>query len=339
MILVTGGTGLVGAHLLYDLCRQNVKVKALKRKTSDTNRVLKIFKYYTSQAEALFQKIEWCEGDLLDYDSLYAALEGVQQVYHAAAVVSFAPARRKALQRHNVAGTAHVVNACLARKVEKLAYISSVAVFNKNADQSPMDEENFEELPKNSSHYARSKFNAELEVWRGVAEGLNAVVVNPSIIIASGNWGESSTALIQSVWEGMKFYTKGSGGFVDVRDVSKMLIYLMNSDLVNERYVLSAENLPYRKLANQVADALHKARPHILANSLLLNFAWRLEAAKAWLGGTEPALTRETARSADEQSYYSSRKILATTGMKFTPINEAVRRVCKHFLADKAMNS
>ena len=199
MILVLGGTGLVGSHLLAELTKRGENIRALKRQGSDLQQVKKIFSYYGPDIEMLFDKIEWADGDLLDRSSLYEAMEGVGELYHAAAIVSFRHSDKKDMIRANVEGTANVVNAALENGVKKMCYVSSVATLSeKDEDQFVTEANNWKSL-KFKSAYAESKYKAELEVWRGIAEGLTAVIVNPSVILGAGNWNKSSSAIFSAI--------------------------------------------------------------------------------------------------------------------------------------------
>src|SRR5665647_475864 len=251
MIFLTGGTGMLGAHLLLDLTRSGVKVRALKRKNSDLATVEKIFSWYTENSKELFQKIEWIEGDLLDRLSLKKAMDSADYVIHVAAKVSFLPSDRIAMLHENVEGTANLVDAALALKVKRFCHVSSIAALGDHDSGLPVNEEFSWKNDNRRSAYSESKFQAEMEVWRGVEEGLECVIVNPSVILGPGKWSSGSPRLFQTVAKGMKFYSSGCSGFVDVRDVSRAIVTLIQSEdwdtFKNQRYVLSAENISYRE--------------------------------------------------------------------------------------------
>jgi len=274
MIFVTGGTGLVGAHLLYQLTLAGHAVKALKRETSNLQQVLKTFSYYTLNPEALFTQIEWVNGDMLEYFELEKILTGITEIYHCAAIVSFDPKERKKMIANNVEGTANLVNAALENGVRKFCHVSSVAALGQLENGQLIAEETNWVPSKKVSGYSESKFFSEAEIWRGMEEGLDAVIVNPSIILGPANWETGSAKMFKTVWDGMKFYTNGITGFVDVKDVVSAMILLMNdtnfSTVKNKRFLLSSENCSYRDIFFQIADALGKPRPKYFASSFLL---------------------------------------------------------------------
>ena len=334
MILVTGGTGLLGSHLLYDLVKDGTKVIALKRSNSSTSQVEKTFSYYHQNPENILKNIEWREGDITDIYSLYEAFDNIEKVYHAAACLSFDPSDKKQMQNVNEKGTANVVNACLEKNIKKLCYVSSIATLGRVDNDGIIDEETHWKNSNNNSKYSISKYNAEREVWRGIAEGLQAVIINPGVIIGPGNWEKGSSQLIDRVWSGLKFYTPGVNGYVDVRDVSRAMIELMNSEIVNERFIISSENLDYLTFFSYVADALGKKKPSINAPYFTGQLAWRLEKLLTSLTGKNPLITKETARTAYQKYYYSSEKISKALNFKFIPMQQCISDTCKLFLID-----
>jgi len=335
MIFVTGGTGLLGAHLLFLLCKKGFKVKALKRKNASVNVTRHIFEQNAKQeALALFENIEWCAGDLLDYQSLMEATEGTEQVFHTAAKVSFVKSEKDAVMKQNIKGTANVVNACLENSVKHLCYVSSIATLGKNTDSSFINEQSPRTETEIATNYSQSKYEAELEVWRAIAEGLQAVIVNPSIILGAGNWHRSSGSFFTTVWKGMKFYTEGGTGFVDVFDVCKAMIQLSEKGISGERFIISAENRSYLSIFNKIAEALNKKKPHIKANNTMLELAWRYEYLKHLFSKHKPAFTKETARSAVTKSLFSNQKLCETLDFEFNSIDNTIERIAQAFLHD-----
>ncbi len=330
MVFVTGGTGLIGAHLLYELVRSGRKVKALKRKTSQLHQVLKIFSYYDNQAEELFNRIEWAEGDMLDYYNLESLLEGVDEIYHCAAVISFRSTDRQQMIHNNVEGTAQMVNAALENKVKKFCYVSSVAALGTAQSGYLTNEETNWVPTKKVSGYSESKFFSEMEIWRGIEEGLNAIIVNPSIVLGPGNWNSGSPRLFKTVWEGMKFYTRGVTGYVDVKDVVRAMTRLMDDthfeDCKNQRFLLNAENLSYQEVFSRISTALEKPEPKIYASPLMLGIAWRAANFQSWLTGRQPALTRETAASSNRVKKFDGNKITRFVNFNYLPVNESIKQ-------------
>jgi dihydroflavonol-4-reductase len=332
MILVTGGTGLVGSQLLFDLTKAGKKVRALKTTKSSMGIVNNIFR----GNENLLQNIEWVVGDVTDLFSLEDAFLGVKQVYHCAALVSFHPSDFRSMIKINTEGTANMVNTALDAGIEKFCHVSSAAALGRTDEQNVLTESSVWKTSKNNSGYAISKYGAEREVWRGIEEGLNAFMVNPTIIIGPGNLNSGSTALFGEVLKGLKFYPRGSSGFVDVRDVSSCMLQLMekNGSTVNGRFIINSENCSYQEVINEVADGFGKRRPSIAAGNALSEFGWRAEAAIKIFSGKKPMITRETARNGQRHWNYSNEKIKKALGIKFIPVKEAVKTTCEILLRE-----
>lgn len=334
MIFITGGTGLVGSHLLFDLLSKKKKVRALKRKSSNLDLVKKVFSYYTEDYDHLFQQIEWVEGDILDIFSLEDAMQGVEHVYHCAAAVSFDPRERGKVLKINIEGTANLVNAAMEKKVKKLCHVSSIAALGRASDEEYVDENTHWETSKNNSVYAIGKYGSEREVWRGTEEGLDALIVNPSIIIGPGKWDDGSSAFFNSVNKGLKFYSTGVNGFVDVRDVTRVMIGLMESNILNRRFVLNSENISYEKLLGLIAQELGVKPPKIKATKFLSGIAWRLEKIRSLITGSTSIITKETARTALSKYFYSNERICKELNYKFIPVDQSIRDTAILFLKD-----
>lgn len=326
MILITGATGLVGSHILAELIREGKKVRALKRKGSDIALVERIFVHYKIPFP---DKSIWVEGDITDYFSLLDAMEGVTQVYHCAAMVSFAGSNEEDLMKVNSEGTANVVNAALEKGVKKLCHVSSSSALGRAENDKVITEENQWAISSKNSAYAISKYSSEREVWRGSEEGIDVVVVNPCIIIGPGDLRKSSTRMIQSVRDGLTFCPGGSNAFIDVRDVAKIMITLMESEIKNQRFILAAETLKFKEVFDMIAAAIGKPGPSIRATLLMSELAWR----SAWLIGiltnSNPLLTRETAMTAQQNNIYSNKKIKEKLNWEFIPMKEAIENACR----------
>jgi nucleoside-diphosphate-sugar epimerase len=323
-ILVTGATGLVGSHLLYQLVNDGHRVKALVRETGNLNDVRQVFSFYGDGKAMLVDKVEWVEGDVTDYFSLLDALQNIDHVYHVAAYVSFNPVHRAQMYRINEEGTANVVNACIEQEVKKLCYVSSIATLGGSVNGLPSDEMSAWQAQESHSHYSKSKFLAEMEVWRGTKEGLPAVVVNPGVILGPGNPQRSSGKLFSLGQKGSRFYTSGGTGYVDVRDVVSAMIMLMNSSVQDERYVLVSENLSFRHILNLMAQHFCVTQPSRLASPFITSLAWRLDALRALLTGSEPRFTRENARTSHNTSHYSSEKFIRQFNYRFIPVTQSI---------------
>jgi nucleoside-diphosphate-sugar epimerase len=334
MILVTGGTGLVGSHLLLELCNTNDQVRAIRRTGSNIDRVRNLFKIYLEDPDSHFKRIEWVEADITDVFSMSDALRDIRFVYHAAADVSINPGAGAASST-NVEGTANVVNLCLELGIEKLCFVSSTAALGSGSADEEIREDMIWTYHRKRSAYSVSKFNSEMEVWRGMAEGLKAVIVNPSIIIGPGDWSRSSSYLFTAVWKGMRFYTRGVTGYVDIHDVIKCMIALMEGETSGERFTISAENLSYKEILDQIAGALGKKPPGIFASRLLTSVAWRADWLLSKITGRSRSITRDASRSGRRIANFSNRKIVERTGIEFTPIEKSVADTARIFLAQQ----
>ncbi len=321
MVLVTGANGLVGSYLCRYLLLQGEKVRALKRKNSNLYLL-----------DDIKDNIEWVDGDVLDAFSLEDAVEGIDKIYHCAAIVSYVKSKKALLMLVNVEGTANIVNCALENNIKKLVYISSIAALGRTGKA---DEIVTEKTPWERKHltsdYAISKFLGEREVWRGIAEGLHAVIVNPSIIVGAGNWDSGSSKLFKTVNDGFKFYTEGITGYVDVRDVVKISYSLMESDIENERFILNSENVPYKIFLSEIATALKVKGPHIKAGKLLSSIAWRMEKLKSIFSGVEPTVTKQTATIANKKVYFENKKIVERLQYQFIPISTAIQDAAKSY--------
>lgn len=329
---------MLGAHVLLDLTRSGVSVRALKRSSADLSVVRKIFSWYSSEADRLFQQIDWFEGDVLDKATLREGLAGVDAVIHAAAKISFDPREHAAMLSENVEGTANIVDLVLEMNIPRFCHVSSVAALGEQDGGLPVDEAFSWKNNRQRSTYSESKFLSEMEVWRGVQEGLECVIVNPSVILGPGNWESGSPRFFRVAGKGLKFYTSGRAGFVDVRDVSSAILALLQTkdwaSVKNQRYVLSAENRSYREIFEMIAVALHQPKPNFPANRLMLQLGWRASRLGSLLTGKSPALTRETARNAVKISAYDGSKITGTIGLLYTPIQKTIQDIGSIFLED-----
>ncbi len=339
MIFVTGGTGLVGSHLLLELAGQGKKVRALKRNTSDVGLVRKVFSWYRDDFDDLFGRIEWVEGDILDYGSLECGMQGVDTLYHCAAVVSFERKKRLTMIRNNVEGTCNLVNAALSCGVKRICHVSSNSALGKSANQEPITEETKWVPTGKITGYSESKFFSEAEIWRGVEEGLEAVVVNPSIIIGPGNWNAGSTGFFPVIYRGFRFYTRGITGFVDVRDVVAAMMWLTDDirfeKSKNQKYLISAENLSYYDLFCRIADALGKSRPDIHASGVMLGIAWRASAIGSFLTGKPARITHETVANSTGVNIFDGSKITRLFGFSYRSVQEAIENTARCFLSDR----
>jgi len=332
MILVTGATGLVGSHLLFQLVSEGKTVRTLIRDQGKIEHVRKIFGYYSQEQNILIDKIDWVTGDVLDILSLENAFENIQVVYHCAAVVSFNNSSKRELMQTNIEGTENVVNLCIEKQIKKLCYVSSIAAIGSSENGDLITEEN-KWIPSNDhSLYSISKFKSEMEVWRGIEEGLNAVIVNPSVILGPGFWNAGSGEIISTVAKGTPFYTDGITGFVDVRDVVDVMIQLANSEITEQRFILNAENCSYKDLFFMIADSSGVKKPKYNAGKNLLTFARIADSVLSKLTFRKPKITKSIIKSSLNKINYSNQKIKSTLNKEFIPLQETIRFTTEKYI-------
>ncbi|RYY58366.1 MAG: NAD-dependent epimerase/dehydratase family protein [Chitinophagaceae bacterium] len=323
-VLITGGTGFLGSYIIAELLRKNYQVRAIHRS-----------KQLPAHLPAdVFNAVEWVEGDVLDVMSLEDAMQGIDTVIHSAAVVSFSAADRVRMNQVNVDGTANMVNMALENGIRRFVYISSVAAVGRDLSGGAVNEERKWDNSGTTTHYGISKHKAEMEVWRATGEGLETVILNPSTILGYGDWSSGSSALFRNVYNGFPWYSPGVNGFVDVEDVARATVLLMESDISEERFIINGENWTFRKLFETMADHLHKKRPSKETTPFLASIAWRIEKIKSMLTGHKPVLTKESARVAFSQTRFENSKLLkALPGFSFTPLDETIRKASEKYLA------
>ncbi|MCG8411767.1 MAG: NAD-dependent epimerase/dehydratase family protein [Bacteroidales bacterium] len=331
MILVTGGTGLVGSHLLFKLTSQNNQVRVIFRNRNKIADVKKVFAYYSADYKSLFQKIEWFSADILDFESLQKAFEGITEVYHCAALVAIGGISKSTLIHNNVQGTENIVNLSLDNSIKKLCYISSIASLGEPETPTSISEKEKWSTSKNRSAYSVSKYKSEMEVWRGIQEGLNAVIVNPSVILGAGFWESGSGSLFTKAAKGINYYTTGGTGFVDVRDVADIMIRLMNSNISSERFILNSENLTYKQLFDLIAEKMNVAKPKRKATKTLLQVANILDCIASSLKIKKREITSDVVRSSLSISEYSNTKIKETLDYNFIPISKSLEDIAHKF--------
>jgi dihydroflavonol-4-reductase len=326
MILVTGATGLLGSNLLVELVKDNDAVIALYRNKEKIKAVNILFhKIFNSHAEVLFNKIEWVDCDILDLVTLSEQIKRAKIVYHCAAKVSFQRRDFSTMMKVNGKGTANVVNACLDNKNVKLCHVSSTAAVGKmqKEGRSFVVETNKWTQNNETSGYAISKYTAEKEVWRGIEEGLDAVIINPSVMFGPGDWNESSLTIFKTLSKGLKFYTGGANAFVDVRDVVFAMIKLTNSPLTAQRYLCTGTNCSFKSLFEKISKELKIKAPYIKANYFLIEIAWRIAAVFTLFTG-KATLTKESVNSSRSIVEYDSSKLLQTLDFKFRDLEETI---------------
>ncbi len=322
MVFVTGGTGLLGGYLLRELVGRGEKITAL----------------YRQHHPVLLTKeeigaIEWVKGDILDAVLIHQLCSEADEVYHCAGMVSFNPSRKDDLMKINVQGTANVVNACVAGGVRKLLHVSSVSALGRKRNNAIVNETAKWSEENNLSGYGKSKYYAELEVWRGISEGLNSVIVNPTIILGVGDWNDSSAAAFKNAHNEFPFYTDGISGFVDATDVARSMVELMKSNISEERFIISGENLSFREVFTLMAKGFGKKPPKWKVSPLLASIVWRWERLKSFFSKEDPLLTKETAQTAQMKVYFDNEKILKfLPGFSFRPLEQSITESCREYL-------
>jgi len=323
MVFVTGGTGLVGSRLIFDLVNKGEDVTALIRHETSINKFISLIKYYTDKPNIISDKINWVRGDLLDIDTLFEVIPNGASVFHCAAEVSFNPKDKDIINDINISGTANIVDVCLTKNINKLCYVSSIGALGRDLTKDTIDED----TPWNSfgkSVYSLSKYYAEIEVWRGSAEGLNVVIVNPAVILGAGNWQKGSSKLYTTVHNGIKYYTLGTTGYVDVRDVTKVMILLMDLNIFNERFILSAEVLSFKQLFTKIAKSINIRPPHKYASPLITNLAYKLDYLKSLIFKTKPQITKQVHKMSHSKNVYISDKIKNRLDFIFKDIDDTI---------------
>ncbi len=323
-VLLTGGTGFLGAYILQELVQKGYSVRAIRRRSYTP--------FYIP--ENIWSQVEWVSGDVLDIVSLHEAMQGVDAVIHAAGKVSFESRDRSELFRINVEGTTNAVNAAIENNIPRFVHISSVAAIGRTAAGDTVSEGKKWQPSEWNTPYGISKYHAEMEVWRGAAEGLNAVCVNPSIILGYGDWSTSSCAIFKSVYNGFPWYTTGITGFVGVEDVARAAVMVMESDISGERFIVNNENWTFQQMLNAIADGFGKKRPHREATRLMGAIAWRLEKVKSLITGKRPLLTKHSAVVGHSKTHFDNSKILQQLPQfSFTPLQQSIEKACHQYIS------
>jgi nucleoside-diphosphate-sugar epimerase len=340
LILISGSTGFLGAHMACRLLLQNKRLRLIKRNTSNLKEFNSIFDYYfasksLAEVQEVKQLFSWVEADILNIAELEAAFSEVKEVYHCAAMVSFAQKDKPLMDQINITGTANMVNLALLHKIEKFCFVSSIASIGRSLNNQQIDENcKWEKSPLNSN-YAISKYKAEMEVWRAKEEGLNVCIINPGVILGYGDFTKGSIALFNTVFKGVPFYTTGINGYVDVQDVCLAATTLMNKNIFGKRYILISENVSIQHLFNLIAKYLRVKPPRIKITPFLGEIAWRVFAVVRFFKLSNFSLTKETARASQKKFHYTNSKICAEISFTFKPIEQTVQEVCEKFLIQK----
>lgn len=339
MILVTGGTGLVGSHLLRALAEQDSRpIRAVYRNEDSIQITKKVFSYSGSASNDAFDRIRWVKADLFDVVDVTDLMDGVTAVFHCAAVVSFQPRDARMMLEANPKMTEILVNEALRQKVGSFIHVSSVAALGRSESKEEINEHTeWKDSPLNST-YAKSKYAAELQVWRAMEEGLNVGVVNPAIILGPGPWTSGSSKFFHTFYKGFPFYTGGITGFVDVEDVVESMLRIERQKAFKKRFVLVSENLPYKQIFDKISEAYGRKGPSLQPPRWMMGLLWRMEWLRSLIFGVNPLVTKETVRSARSVHRYSNRRVREDLGIDFRPVDETIRRYAALYLEEVKRN-
>lgn len=331
MILVTGATGILGSVIVLELLKRGEKVRATKRNSSNIDEVRKSFHYYTENPDEYFEKIEWIDADFDDIFSLQNAVDGVEEVYHCAAKVDFHPSSQREMYHTNIEGTKNLLFACADSSVKKFCFVSSIAVLDGLNESRELDENSDYNSKIHHSAYAISKHFSEMEVWRASAEGLNTIIFNPGVILGSGNWDRSSGKLLENLSKSFTF--SGGTSYVDVRDVAKIAISLMEKNSFGERFILVSETKSFHEMGTLVRKKMGKSAPKIIPQ-FLLNFARLLNFLLGWLVPALRIVNKVNVDSVSTTTPISNKKITEKLDFQFIPVSESVDFHFKNYASE-----
>ena len=321
----------MGSHLLLQLILTEDRIRAMKRESSNISILNLLCDHYNIDTK-LLRKIEWVNGDLEDVTGLNEICEDVEVVYHCAAMVSFNPYDAKELIKVNEEGTANLVNVANQVGVKRLCHVSSTAAIGQAGGNYETTEDDAWMVGDPHSAYSISKFNAEREVKRAAEEGLNIVIVNPSIIIGPGVLGKSSSAMFSYALKEIGFYSLGANGFVDARDVARAMIQLSKSDIQKDRFLVTGGNHTFREVLEKISEVLHVKKPIYVAGPFLSKIIYWIEKIRSFLTGSRPLLTKEMITSSNLIVSYSNQKIKKAIGFGFTSVDDSIENTGKYYL-------
>jgi len=334
MILVTGATGLVGSHLLIELLLQRKKIRALYRTQSKVETTEKLLAKKLGSASNLISNIEWYKADITRIPELTDAFEGIEYVYHCAGIITYNLKDYKLLRKINIEGTANMVNLALSKNVKKFCHVSSIAALGSELNNQPVTEKSPRNNDAEHDNYSISKYGAEMEVWRASQEGLRVIVVNPGVIIGAGNWENGSGQLFSRINKGLSYHPTLTTGFIAVEDVARAMVKLMDSEIINEGFILVAENLSFKKVLFKVAEVLQKPKPKKALKPWMVFLGWIFQSLGRFLFNTKQEITKNSLKTAFGHTVYDSSKINEQLGFTFTPINHAIEKTGEYFKSE-----
>ncbi|PWN70637.1 NAD-dependent epimerase [Chryseobacterium phosphatilyticum] len=335
MVFVTGATGILGRVIVLELLKRGKNVRASKRTGSNLNEVRHSYSFYTDHPDDFFNRIQWVDVDFDDPDSLETALKGVEEVYHCAAKVSFHPKDEKEMYHTNIRGTESLLFACEGSGVKKFLHVSSVAVLDNFNEKGELDEESDFNPKLEHSAYAISKHLSEMEIWRASAEGMNVVIINPGMIVGSGNWSQSSGELF-STFEDNSFTFAGGSAYVDVRDVAKTAIELMENNIFGDRFIIVSENKRFTEIAKQIRTKLGLKDAKILSGSIL-NIGRLANTLFGWLIPKLKMVTKTNIEAISSFNTISNHKVKEKLNYQFIPVQESIDFHLNNYINDKKL--
>ena len=327
MILVTGANGLLGGNLLWYLLQENEQVVALKRTSSNVEALRTIFSFYTADPDSFLKKIIWRSADVTNFDALSKVFDDIDIVYHCAGVISLKNGSQNLIDS-NLQGTKNIVELCLKNKIDKLCFVSSIAACGTTTDGSLINEETTG-LKRQKSAYSISKHAAEQEVWKAMEKGLKAVIVNPGVIMGVAGAGNGSAQIFTEVKKGLMFHTMGVNGYVDVRDVARIMILLTKSDICGERFILVSENISHKTVLHTIADNFGVRKSWICVGEKLIYTAGIIMEYLCKFIGKDPIIDRDMGKSATAKDHYSNAKIKQFTNYEFLPVQQSIKEICE----------
>ncbi len=312
MILITGATGLLGSQITLDLIKTGRNLRLFYHSSPSKDKLIRYLTHFGVDNQLIQSQLDWFQGDIRSLHDVKDAIVGCDEIIHCAALVSFEKKHFNLLFQINREGTANCVNIALKLGVKRMIYISSTAAIGSDSllNEHIKRETNGWNGNEDVSNYSLSKYSAEKEVWRGIEEGLNAVIVNPSVIFGAGSWNDSSLKIFRSIKNGLKYYTRGENAFVDSRDVSEIVSMLLHSDISAERFLVTGTNSSFKNLFDLISEKLKVKKTYKLAGTFLTSLAWRLDSFKSFFTSKSPTITKESARSSQSIQHYSSEKLL-----------------------------
>lgn len=334
MILVSGATGLLGIHLLMELCQKDdIPIKAMYRTETKKNEAKHVFLNYNPYADATtkWHQIIWVKADITNIPSLEIAFKNITQVYHCAGYVTFNRKKFELLKKTNIEGTANMVNMSLSNSISKFCHVSSIATLNKVPSETVFNEKSPWNTESENSGYAISKFGGEMEVWRGIQEGLNAVIVNPGVIIGSGFFNKGSSKIFSSVNKGIPFYTPGSTGYISVVDCVEIMHQLMSKNIFKERFVLIAKNTSHKNVIDKIGAYLQTKTPKKQIGKVCLLLIGKTEYIMSCISKYKPSIHLDVINSLYENSEYDNTKIKNTLNWRFEEFNDTLKTVSLNY--------